>query len=400
MKNTKLQKYGPALGMLLGAASVIAVLALLVLVPTSPTMAADSPVVLFSIATSDPLTMVAEGELDPAWDVVGLPVTVYAVFIAGSFALAMGLIMLLSRLKGRSLLRGTSLALLCGVLAFIGARLVYCVTNAGGIANEMSGEYGIDENTSFGLLLGNWLTFLVQPWRGGYSMYGAIFGAALGAVIFSRVARHRFAETMDVIVPGVLLMLAVGRVAEQFTLQGMSRWSVSDAMKMLPFYSEENYALSVYAYEALAAAGALVACVVLLCLRAPSGRTAETGLAVISVLQVMLDAWREDDFIRFGFVRLNMILAAVVAAFVLVLRIVRSVRQHPGTFTLVWSIVRSVLFLVSAGAVMIVEFGLDGKMGITASYGELYVIQVLAILVMGASVLVQDGRKAQTRQIV
>ena len=45
-----------------------------------------------------------------------------------------------------------------------------------------------------------------------------------------------------------------------------------------------------------------------------AGRTLETGLTIISVMQVLLDSWRADELIRFGFVRLNMLMAALTLA--------------------------------------------------------------------------------------
>ena len=391
MKQMEIQKRSGLLGLLVGMSAVAAIVALLLLVPSSPMLSTESPVQLFCIVNPAELAQVAAGELDPEWDVIGMPVTVYAAFIAGSFALAMGSSALLGWLRERKAMRGAVLALVCGVCAFICSRLVYCLAQWGAIVNDMSGDAGIDETTSFGMMLGGWLRFLVQPWRGGYTMYGAIFGMLLGVVAMALPARRSIGETADQVVPGMLRMVAAGRAAEHFTAQGMSRWSVSDALNMLPFYSETDYALAVYAYEALAAAAALIVWVVLLCLRAPRGRVAETGLAIVSILQIMLDAWREDELIRFGFVRLNMILAAVVLVALLVLRIVRMIRNSGGVGTIVWSVARCVLFLCSVAAVIIVEFGIDGKFGITASYGVLYAIQAAAIVVMCAAMLIGDG---------
>ncbi|MGN0793949.1 MAG: prolipoprotein diacylglyceryl transferase family protein [Aristaeellaceae bacterium] len=393
MKQTNMQRCGGLAGMMTGIAVVLAVLALLVLVPTSPMLMTDTPEQLFCIATPAVLESIAAGELDPSWDTAGLPVTAYAACIAGSFVLALGLTACLSRSRGCDAMRGILLALVSGVCAFVLARLVYCVARWGAIVNVMAGDMGIDETTSFGTMLGGWLRFLIQPWLGGYSMYGAVLGALLGALIYARASGMRFAEAVDILVPGMLVMIAAGRAAEHFTLQGMSRYSVSEALNMLPFYSEADWALAVYAYEALAAVAALLVCLVLAGIRAPRGRVAETGLAIVSILQIMLDAWREDELIKFGFVRLNMILAAVVVVFVLVLRIVRGLKRHRGwTGSVAWTVVRCLLFLLSVAAVILVEFGMDGKFGITAEYIVLYGIQALAILIMGVSVLVGDGR--------
>ena len=63
-----------------------------------------------------------------------------------------------------------------------------------------------------------------------------------------------------------------------------------------------------------------------------------------------------------------------------------------------WSILRIVLFVLGAGLVIFLEFGLDGKMGITISNTILYGVQAVAIAMMGAAVIVQDGRTGRAGQ--
>jgi len=106
----------------------------------------------------------------------------------------------------------------------------------------------------------------------------------------------------------------------------------------------------------------------------------------------MLESWRGDELIKFGFVCLNMICAAVVVVFILATRIIRGVKKNGWN---AWTIARIPLFLAAVAVVVIVEFGLDGKMGITTSNTLLFGIQAAAIAAMGAAVLIGDGRTAQ-----
>lgn len=363
------KKPGLAVKALLCAAAVTAVLALLILVPTSPAMMVDVPVTLTTLYT---------GGVDMYGEPAGLPVTAYAVCIAVGAALAIVRTAAASRRRCGCLWKGMALALVSGVCALVCSHLLFCAVRWSYILND----------------LGSTAAFLVQFWQGGYTMYGAIFGGLLGAFIFARASRDSLAETMDLIVPGMLLLIICGRFGEQFTMQGMASNRAAEGLNALPFAGLDEWGfplLRVYAYEAIAALAALIALLEVRGNGAPAGRAAEMGLAIVSIMQIMLDSWRGDELIKFGFVCLNMICAATVVVFILAARIVRSVKASGWH---AWTILRILLFLASVGAVIIVEFGLDGKMGITAANTLLYGIQAAAIVVMGASVLIGDGRKA------
>lgn len=402
MKKIDWQRYNGAFGMLLGAAVVMAVLATLIMVPSSPMSVADQPQLLFSVAFPADLELIELGEVFPSeGTLVGLSATYYSAFLAVGTMLALLVTAVMSKLRGGSVNKGLWLALCCGVCALICSRLLFACTNWDKITNEMLKDEFIDETTGLDVLLPAWLQFVVQPWRGGYTMYGAIFGVFLGSLICALCNRDSFEETLVNIVPAVLLMIVLGRAAEQYTSQGRAMERVMEAMPGMPFhvFAETEWGIEfhymlVYPYEVLAALVSLIAVVICLVLKAPAGRVAEMGLGMVSVLQIMLDSWRNDDLVAFGFVRLNMILAAVVVVFILVTRIIRCVRSKGWG---VWTIARIPLFLLSVAVVIILEFGLDGKLGITASNTTLYIIQAVSILVMGVSVLVQDGRSAQKK---
>ena len=269
--------------------------------------------------------------------------------------------------------------MISGVSALVCSHLLFCAVRWSYILNDLGGT----------------AAFVVQFWQGGYTMYGAILGGLLGAVIFAKARRESVAGMLDLLVPGMALLVAGGRFGEQFTLQGMASYRAAEALQGIPFAMLDEWgspALMVYAYEVIAALIALAAALTVLLRKGPAGRAAETGLAIISVLQIMLESWRGDELIKFGFVCLNMICAAVVVVFILTMRIIRSVKRNGWN---AWTIARIPLFLAAVAVVVIVEFGLDGKMGITTSNTLLFGIQAAAIAAMGAAVLIGDGRTAQ-----
>ena len=356
------------------AAALLGVLALLVLTPSSPALIVDDYQELLFIQTG----------VDE-WDTpVGLSVTMYSVMLAAGAALAIGLCAGLARVRRLPVADGLGLALVSGGFALLCSHWLFCALRWGYIINDL------------------WETpwFILQFWKGGYTMYGAILGGLLGALVYAKARRLPLGRAMDVIVPGMALLVLIGRAAECFTSQGMGTEVVDQALGMLPFGQVDEWDpdvthVRVYVYEALAAGAALVASLaVLLRGKSPAGRAAETGLTIISAAQVMLDSWRGDELIRFGFVRLNMIVAAVTLLGLMLLRVCRALKAEG---VKPWTVIRFVLLLLGAAAVLIVEFGLDGKMGITASNTLLYAIQTAAVVLMGAVVLI-DGNARLTRE--
>ncbi|MBQ8202134.1 MAG: prolipoprotein diacylglyceryl transferase [Clostridia bacterium] len=349
---------------LLCAAAVIGVLALLILVPTSPALLVDMPETIVTLPT---------GQVDEWGDPVGLPVTVYSVLIAAGAALAIVLTARLKTRRGGDFFSGMALALTSGVCALFCSHLLFCVLRWSYIMNDLGGT----------------AAFLVQFWQGGYTMYGAILGALLGAVIYACVKKEPVLSQLDVIVPGIAVMIIFGRLGEKFTLQGVGSYVANEALYMLPFVSRTEWGtaqLSVYVYEALAALAALVCSLIVLLRNRPVGRAAETGLAIISLMQVMLDSWRGDELIRFGFVRLNMICAAVTLAVILGTRVYRVAKQKGFDG---WSIARTVMLLAGAGVVIAIEFALDKS---TINNTLLYALMTASLAVMGVAVLREDGR--------
>lgn len=350
-----------------GVLAALAALAVLVLVPASPALMVDNPKVLYASSVDE-------------WGMAaGLVITVYSLVLAFGAAVAVVLTHMLLKKKDGSK-HGALLAMISGASALCISHWLFCALRWGYVIND----------------LGETPAFLLSFWKGGYTMYGAILGGMLGAFLFARVRKLNVAAAMDSVMPGAALLIAAGRFAEHFTAQGRGTYVVNEALSMIPFVTQNEWGeaqVPVYVYEALAAVAALIVMLVMLRRgKAPAGRAAEVGLTVISAAQVMLDSWRGDELIRFGFVRLNMICASVMLLCLMILRVLRAVKAD-GKATL-WTVLRVVLLFLGAGAVLIVEFGLDGKMGIMTDNTLLYAVQAAAVTMMGAVVLI-DGKKVK-----
>ena len=196
-----------------------------------------------------------------------------------------------------------------GFGALVGARVLYMLARYSYIMVDLGGS-----------------SFFWQFWQGGYTLYGGILGGMGAIALYAKLTKQKALPLLDAVTPGALLALCGLRLAEGFTGQGFSKQMDDICWYFLPFQNEDGQML-VWAYEAIVAAVALVIVLVQGRRQKIAGRTLETGLTIISVMQVLLDSWRADELIRFGFVRLNMLMAALTLAVLLASRLTRCIRR-------------------------------------------------------------------------
>ena len=255
-----------------------------------------------------------------------------------------------------------------GFGALVGARVLYMLARYSYIMVDLGGS-----------------SFFWQFWQGGYTLYGGILGGMGAITLYAKLTKQKALPLLDAVTPGALLALCGLRLAEGFTGQGFSKQMDDICWYFLPFQNEDGQML-VWAYEAIVAAVALVIVLVQGRRQKIAGRTLETGLTIISVMQVLLDSWRADELIRFGFVRLNMLMAALTLAVLLASRLTRCIRRD-GLKRI--SIARIVMLLAGAGVCIAVEFALDKS---AINNGILYGVMMLALVPMFIAVLLDDGR--------
>lgn len=208
-----------------------------------------------------------------------------------------------------------------GVLAlpmgFLGARLAYCLAALDWVMQEG-------------------FSFFFQFSRGGYMLYGALFGGALALWLTSRITGESFARMADQLAVPVMVMILLGRLAEGLVGQGYG-WCVEDwfmedsGMSLfvmeeptffyrLPFAVADmydNYNWAVFIFEALCAAViALILCRVKV---SRHGGKAVLMLLLYASAQVLCESLRQDAVLRWGFVRINQVIGAVLIAGILAL---------------------------------------------------------------------------------
>ena len=245
-------------------------------------------------------------------------------------------------------------ALLAIPLALLGARTAYCLATLDWVMQEG-------------------FSFFLQLTRGGYMLYGAVLGGVVALLLTARITGEDFASMADHLAVPALVLVMVGRLAEGLVGQGYG-WCVEDwfmedsGMSLfvledpsffyrLPFAVPDmygNYNWAVFIPEALAAG--LIALAVWRTRPRREGGRALLALLLYAATQVLGESLRQDAVLRWGFVRINQILCALIIAGLLIHCMLRA--PHPRAGQLVGL---SAGMLVCMGVVIAMEFALEKK---------------------------------------
>ncbi len=191
------------------------------------------------------------------------------------------------------------------------------------------------------------LFMLLRPWDGGYTLYGALLGGALGALIAGKLSGVRWLDALDALAPGACASIFFARIGEVFTGEGIGRITEVDWTHFFPLsvcaYQDEyfeEWRYIVWFWEALAA---LILLLVLLknVKKAFPGRQTAVFLMVLGTTQILLEQMRRDHYPRpVVFVRVHQL--AALATLIIVLA-VPLIRRKPGKAKVIWCLVTLVL---------------------------------------------------------
>lgn len=197
--------------------------------------------------------------------------------------------------------------LLCAVpAALVCARLSYCLIRFSFYFMEM-GPLSV-----------------LRYWEGGALLWGAAAGALGAGALLARRRRISVAMTLDEMAAPGLLAVAVARLGEWKTGEGVGAWIENEALMRLPFSvmnEYEEWQLAVFLFEA---AAALLLLIPVLKKRAGSGERILTALLLFASCQVMLESLRMDSCLKIGFVRVAQAASAMVILAVTALRAYRA----------------------------------------------------------------------------
>ncbi len=188
---------------------------------------------------------------------------------------------------------------------------------------------------------------ILHIWEGGYTIYGALLGGALGALIAAKAARIRWLDALDALAPGACAVIFFARLGEYFTGEGIGRetevaWTHFFPLSVCTYQDEffEEWRYAVWFWEALAA---LILLFILLKRekKALPGHQTAVFLTILGTTQILLEQMRRDHYLRLiVFVRVNQL--AALATLIIVLAVLL-IRRKPGKAKVIWCLVTLVL---------------------------------------------------------
>ncbi len=306
-------------------------------------------------------------EVQPLFHILTVPVYGYGICVA--FAVLAGI--LLSawcfHLTGLTMDGALTLGLLAVPMGLIGARLVYCLVNVQYIFVDVGADV------------------IPRFWTGGYALFGAVPGVALAAALYAKRIKAKPGKILDGIAPACALVLCICRAGEAFTTQGLGDYILDEGLlQSFPFAVQNlygDYQLAVFLYEAFAALIICIATWVMLARKkAPAGRVSLYFLLHLGLTQIFLESLREDEFLRFGFVRFNQIMsiASIVLAAII---LAKGHKVH-------WRVshtLRCILLGTCIPLLIAIEFALDKS---SLSVGFLYAL--MALILLGMLILIRS----------
>lgn len=226
------------------------------------------------------------------------------------------------------------LALVCVPAAFVGARLSYCLVRFGFYFLEM-GPLSV-----------------LRVFEGGFLLYGAAAGAMLAAALLARRRGADAAAVLDELAAPGMLVIAISRLCESMTTEGVGAWVESEWMMRFPFAvlnEYEEWQLAVFLPEALAAAVILL---VVLRMARGKGERIMTAVLLYACCQVFFESLRMDGCLKIGFVRVSQVASAVSILIVTMIRAWRVGGRRQ-------AMMRAVPVALCVAAIGIIEWALD-----------------------------------------
>ena len=242
-----------------------------------------------------------------------------------------------------------------------------------------------------------------------YMLYGAVIGGFAAAFLAAKICGEPFGKIADAAAAPAALVIAAGRFAEYLINAGfgtgvvdwfdpyeewsMIAWEEPDLICRFPFAVQNYYGTWKFAINLWEGLAAIVFLIVLLRMRKRrSGGAATLLLLMYAGCQIIFESMRRDDVIIWGFVKANQLISALLVLGILVFCWMKQPKGERKAFELC---IRTVLLLVFAGIIMLMEFALDQKVGflLWMKADLSYIVMALCCIGMLLTVLPQ-WRKA------
>ena len=157
-------------------------------------------------------------------------------------------------------------------------------------------------------------------YQGGYMLYGALAGGCLGAAMVAKLSGHKAIEAVDVLVPAGALTIALARFLEGLNGQGFGPDLENEALQFFPLAIFDGYYETWYiALFILEGLWAFFIALWLFKRKNQSMPGDQLGLLLLfyAAVQIFFESVRQDDVLRWGFVRCSQVISALTVAAVL-----------------------------------------------------------------------------------
>ena len=251
------------------------------------------------------------------WSILGREMTPYAVSIWIAGILALGVFLWQGRrLKTAALAWTAGLGIALGLL---GARGYYVLARL-----DYFLEIGLDQ-------------FFVSAeeerfWgsASGAAFWGAVGGVCLGALIAGMITKEKVSALLDALAPAAALGIAVSRFGENSIGEGIGPEVTEEGLQFFPLavtneWGEWNYAL--FLLEGLVGL-VIFALLITAGRRYRDGYRARMFLILYSSAQLVLEALRRDNFLRWLFVRVSQVASALVLLGLVIAGLIRWARKR------------------------------------------------------------------------
>ena len=226
--------------------------------------------------------------------------------------------------------------------------------------------------------------YLFAFWEKGNMFYGGMLGAILALFL---AGQKQGLKLLELYAPSGALMLVAARIAEGFSGQGYGEYAAEESFFCRPpfmmFDAEyEAWAWALFILEALVALALLL---VLLRRKATwDGDGTLLLLGLYASAQIVLESLRRDEFLRWGFVRVEELFSAIAVVIVLVCYCVKAGRGKALAKTLCFSLCLMMIVLC-----LLLEFATEGRISFLEflDVNACYITMAGACAVLGACVL-------------
>lgn len=242
---------------------------------------------------------------------------------------------------------------------------------------------------------------------GGLMLYGAMAGGLLAAFLTGRITKTPFGKITDCAAAPAALTIAAGRFAEYLTGAGFGfsvtdwfdpwnsynrsfiAWEEPEVLCRFPFAVQDPfYGDWMFAINLLEGIAAVVFLLILLRMKPrKDGAAAALLTAMYAACQIVFESMREDEVLRLNFMKINMLISALVLLGILIICLKRAGADAK---TAAGSLVP---LLALAGITTAMEFALEQKIGFLTWMRADLCYLVMSLCCAGMLLIVLSGWK-------